>query len=206
VHESSTTSARSPTPEALTKDSDDIGELQNPEPENDEGEEGEDEPGSEEERPAKHRKSTQGIHLVLFIFFISLSLNCLMKVKDPALPTKITYNINFFSVSDMSKLGKKPQPKGSAILKLLDNIMFTRFEWKVLAKFCTLAKIAVAPEDGEVDVKFQVPHHVLNYVALDDEDAYRHMVAAALRSQNPSVNLALSYSEVRPQGFNTSFT
>ncbi|KAJ7774449.1 hypothetical protein B0H14DRAFT_335142 [Mycena olivaceomarginata] len=95
----------------------------------------------------------------------------------------------------MSKLGKKPQPKGSAILKLLDDITFARFERKILAKFCTLAKITVAPEDGEVDVKFQVPRHVLNYVALDDEDAYRHMVAAALRSQNPSVNLALSYSE-----------
>ncbi|KAJ7862127.1 hypothetical protein B0H14DRAFT_3134340 [Mycena olivaceomarginata] len=95
----------------------------------------------------------------------------------------------------MSKLGKKPQPKGSAILKLLDNITFAKFERKVLAKFCTLAKIVVAPEDGEVDVKFQVPRQVLNYVALDDEDAYQHMVAAALRSQNPSVNLTLSYSE-----------
>ncbi|KAJ7872014.1 hypothetical protein B0H14DRAFT_3567327 [Mycena olivaceomarginata] len=175
ARESSATSARSPTPEALTKNSDDIGELQNPEPESDEGEEGVDEPGSEEERPAKRRKSTQ--------------------VKEPAPPAEITYNINFFSVSDMSKLGKKPQPKGSAILKLLDNITFARFERKVLAKFCTLAKIVVAPEDGEVDVKFQVPRQVLNYVALDDEDAYQHMVAAALRSQNPSVNLALSYSE-----------
>ncbi|KAJ7822335.1 hypothetical protein B0H14DRAFT_3875596 [Mycena olivaceomarginata] len=175
ARESSATSARSPTPEALTKNSDDIGELQNPEPESDEGEEGVDEPGSDEERPAKHRKSTQ--------------------VKEPAPPTEITYNINFFSISDMSKLGKKPQPKGSAILKLLDNITFARFERKVLAKFCTLAKIVVAPDDGEVNVKFQVPRQVLNYVALDDEDAYQHMVAAALRSQNPSVNLALSYSE-----------
>ncbi|KAJ7856503.1 hypothetical protein B0H14DRAFT_3864979 [Mycena olivaceomarginata] len=165
---SSATSARSPTPEALTENLDDMGELQDPETEDndydneEQGEEGEDEPGSEEERPAKRRKGTQA---------------------RPA------------SLSDMSKLGKKPQPKGSAILKLLDNITFARFERKVLAKFCTLAKITVAPEDGEVDVKFHVPHHVLNYVALDDEDAYRHMVAAALRSQNPSVNLALSYSE-----------
>ncbi|KAJ7318504.1 hypothetical protein DFH08DRAFT_819783 [Mycena albidolilacea] len=139
------------------------------------GEEGEDEPGSKEERPAKCCKGTQ--------------------VKVPTPPTEITYNINFFSVSYMSKLGKKPQPKGSAIVKLLNNIVFTRFERKVLAKFCTLAKIMVAPEDGEVAVKFQAPRHILNYVALDDEDAYQHMVAAALRSQNPAVNLALSCSD-----------
>jgi hypothetical protein len=101
----------------------------------------------------------------------------------------------------MSKLGKKPQPKGSSIMKLLDNITFARFEWKVHAKFCHLAKIVVAPEDGEVDVKFQVPRQVVNYVSLDDEDTYKHMVSAALRGQNPSVNLAISYSEVRPKNF-----
>ncbi|KAF8181468.1 hypothetical protein K438DRAFT_1841209 [Mycena galopus ATCC 62051] len=95
----------------------------------------------------------------------------------------------------MSKLGKKPQPKASAIMKLLNNIVFDRFERKLLAKFCTLAKIAVAPEEDEVEVKFQVPRQVLNYVSLDDEDAYNHMVAAALRGQNPSVNIAISYLE-----------
>ncbi|KAJ7896654.1 hypothetical protein B0H14DRAFT_2558023 [Mycena olivaceomarginata] len=174
----STTSARSPTPEALTKNLDDIGELLDHEPEEDypeEEEEGEQGEEGEEEWPAKCRKSTQ--------------------VKEPAPPMEITYNINFFSISDMSKLGKKPQPKGSSILKLLANIMFARFEQKVLARFCTLAKITVVPEDSEVDVKFQVPCQVLNYVALDDEDAYQHMVAVALQSQNPSLNLALSYSE-----------
>ncbi|KAJ7362683.1 hypothetical protein DFH08DRAFT_799705 [Mycena albidolilacea] len=51
--------------------------------------------------------------------------------KDPTPPTEITYNINSFSASDMLKLGKKPQPKGSAILKLLDNFTFARFEWKL---------------------------------------------------------------------------
>ncbi|KAF8130014.1 hypothetical protein K438DRAFT_1999602 [Mycena galopus ATCC 62051] len=115
--------------------------------------------------------------------------------KEPAPRAEVTYNISFFSVSDMSKLGKKPQPKASAIMKLLDNISFDRFLRKLLAKFCTLAKVAVAPEDDEIEVKFQVPRQVLNYVSLDDEDAYKHMVAAALRGQNPSVNLAISYSE-----------
>jgi hypothetical protein len=38
----------------------------------------------------------------------------------------------------------------------------------------------VVLEDGEVNIKFQVPRQVMNYVALDDEDAYQHMVAAAL--------------------------
>ncbi|KAJ7705699.1 hypothetical protein B0H14DRAFT_2647267 [Mycena olivaceomarginata] len=145
-------------------------EEQELEPEEEELEEPE-----EEERPTKRRKGAQ--------------------VKEPAPPIEITYNINFFSVSDMSKLGKKPQPKGSSILKLLDNITFARFERKVLAKFCHLAKIVVTPEDGEVDVKFQVPRQVVNYVSLDDEDTYKHMVTAALRGQNPSVNLAISYSE-----------
>jgi hypothetical protein len=50
-----------------------------------------DEPGSEEERPAKRRKSTQGIHLVLFIFFISLSLNCLMIPSQRARPAYRDY-------------------------------------------------------------------------------------------------------------------
>jgi hypothetical protein len=80
----------------------------------------------------------------------------------------------------MSKLGKKPRPKASAIMKLLDNISFDRFERKLLAKFCALAKIAVAPEEEEVHVKFQVPRQVVNYVSLDDEDAYKAIVAAAL--------------------------
>ncbi|KAJ7861087.1 hypothetical protein B0H14DRAFT_3619924 [Mycena olivaceomarginata] len=160
-------------------------ELEEPEKEEEEEEE------EEEERPAKRRKGAQGIQSALVFYCIVLWY----QVKEPAPPVEITYNINFFSVSDMSKLGKKPQPKGSAILKLLDNITFARFERKVLAKFCALAKIVVPPEDEEVEVKFQVPRQVVNYVSLDDEDAYKHMVTAALRGQNPSVNLAISYSE-----------
>ncbi|KAJ7807055.1 hypothetical protein B0H14DRAFT_3765172 [Mycena olivaceomarginata] len=197
TRKSSATSATSPTPGTLPENSDENSdheyeqlnrelEEDDQEEENEQEEEPEEEQElepeeeeleepEEEERPTKRRKGAQ--------------------VQEPAPPVKITYNINFFSVSDMSKLGKKPQPKGSSILKLLNNITFARFEWKVLAKFCHLAKIVVAPEDGEVDVKFQVPRQVVNYVSLDDEDAYKHMVSAALRGQNPSVNLAISYSE-----------
>ncbi|KAJ7799432.1 hypothetical protein B0H14DRAFT_3491580 [Mycena olivaceomarginata] len=197
TRKSSATSATSPTPGTLPENSDENSDQEyeqlnhkleedDQEEENEQEEEPEEEQElepeeeeleeleelEEEERPTKRRK-----------------------VKEPAPPVEITYNINFFLVSDMLKLGKKPKPKGSSILKLLDNITFARFERKVLAKFCHLAKIVVALEDGEVDVKFQVPRQVVNYVSLDDEDAYKHMGSAALRGQNPSVNLAISYSE-----------
>ncbi|KAF8177513.1 hypothetical protein K438DRAFT_1845453 [Mycena galopus ATCC 62051] len=184
TRKSSATSATSPSPEPMTKMLDDDSEYEprvyeiedeerREQEEQEEQDEEQEEDGSEEERPAKRRKAA----------------------KEPAPPAEITYHINFFATSDMSKLGKKPQPKGSSILKLLDNITFDRFEQKLLAKFCKLAKIAVPPEDDELDIKFQVPRQVVNYVSLDDEDAYKHMIASALRGQNPSANIAISYLE-----------
>ncbi|KAJ7782158.1 hypothetical protein B0H14DRAFT_3507274 [Mycena olivaceomarginata] len=115
AHKSSATSVKSPTPEALTKNLNDnrdhdYEQLDCELKEDKEEAEEEEKEESEGERPAKHRKVVQ--------------------VKDPGLPIEITYNIHYFSASDMFKLGKKPQPKGSSILKLLNNITFTRFERK----------------------------------------------------------------------------
>jgi hypothetical protein len=56
----------------------------------------------------------------------------------------------------MLKLRKKPQPKGSTILKLLDNIMFARFEWKVLAKLCILANITGRMVKSTSNARFHV--------------------------------------------------
>ncbi|KAJ7875522.1 hypothetical protein B0H14DRAFT_3437077 [Mycena olivaceomarginata] len=107
ARKSSATSAKSPTPEALTKNPNYNGDCDYEQLDRELEEEAEEEEKeeSEGEWPAKCHKVVQ--------------------VKDPGLPTEITYNIHYFSDSDMFKLGKKLQPKGSSILKLLNNITFT---------------------------------------------------------------------------------
>ncbi|KAJ7883237.1 hypothetical protein B0H14DRAFT_2565028 [Mycena olivaceomarginata] len=126
------------------------------EPEEEELEELE-EPEKEEEEEERRRRgplSAARVHKVFsqLLSFIASSYGT--KSKNPLRPSK-SPTISISSRSDMSKLGKKPQPKGSAILKLLDNITFARFERKTRTSTWS----------------------------------------GGLRGQNPSVNLAISYSE-----------
>ncbi|KAF8145955.1 hypothetical protein K438DRAFT_2095868 [Mycena galopus ATCC 62051] len=168
VCKSSATSATSPSPEPMTKTLDDDSEYELRDYEIEDEERREQEEQEEQDEEQEENGSEE---------------------ERPAKRRK--------AAPDMSKLGKKPQPKGSSILKLLDNISFDHFEQKLLVKFCKLAKIGVPPDVDELEIKFQVPRQVVNYVSLDDEDAYKHMVVSALRGQNPSANIAISYLEAK---------
>ncbi|KAJ7832431.1 hypothetical protein B0H14DRAFT_2592096 [Mycena olivaceomarginata] len=59
------------------------------------------------------------------------------------------------------------------------------------AKKATLAKVAVISVEEDLQIEFQVPRHVPNHGHLDDENAYKVMVAAAIKCKDPKINLAV---------------
>jgi hypothetical protein len=82
-------------------------------------------------------------------------------------------------------------------MQMLSDTSYYRFEHKLLSKLATLAKVAVVSEEEDVQIEFQVPRHVSNYVQLDDEAAYKVMVAAAIKCKDPKINLAVVRLQVR---------
>ncbi|KAJ7668085.1 hypothetical protein B0H17DRAFT_1210147 [Mycena rosella] len=110
---------------------------------------------------------------------------------DDSEPTEITYNISIYTPTEFSKPAKKREAAASGFLKALSTKSFDSFERQVFRKLSSMAKLAIAPDDNMAQVQFQVPRHVVNYLDLDDLDAYEHMVASAMKCKDPTVNLAV---------------
>ncbi|KAJ7773785.1 hypothetical protein B0H14DRAFT_340488 [Mycena olivaceomarginata] len=91
----------------------------------------------------------------------------------------------------MQKPVKKREPTACGLMQIPSNLLYYRFERKLLSKLATLAKVAVITAEEDVQVEFQVPRHVPNHVLLDDEEAYKVMVAAAIKCKDPKINLAV---------------
>ncbi|KAF7326738.1 hypothetical protein MVEN_02592700 [Mycena venus] len=101
----------------------------------------------------------------------------------------ITFNLSIFTSSEMAK---QPSTKRQAIggfFKLSSSAVFYRFEKKVIAKVVTIAKLVVPPEDDEYTLYFTVPRHVKDKIALDDSEAYNHLIAKALKCKDPTANI-----------------
>jgi hypothetical protein len=82
-------------------------------------------------------------------------------------------------------------------MQMPSDTSYYRFECKMLSKLTTLAKVAVVLAEEDVQIEFQVPQHVSNYVQLDDKEAYKVMVAAAIKCKDPKINLAVVRLQVR---------
>ncbi|KAJ7829506.1 hypothetical protein B0H14DRAFT_3717362 [Mycena olivaceomarginata] len=154
-------------------DNDSSGEFEGEEPDesNDMAQDDEDE-GSDDERQTKRVKQDKAA-----------------KKADP--PKEITVNISLYSQKEMRKPLKKREPTACGLMQMLSDTSYYRFECKLLSKLATLAKVAVVSEEEDVQIEFQVPRHVSNYVQLDDEAAYKVMVAAAIKCKDPKINLAV---------------
>jgi hypothetical protein len=95
----------------------------------------------------------------------------------------------------MQKPLKRRELIACGLMQMPSNTLYYRFERKLLSKLAPLAKVAVISTEEDLQIEFQVPRHVPNYVHLDDENAYKVMVAAAIKCKDPKINLAV----VRPQ-------
>ncbi|KAJ7796077.1 hypothetical protein B0H14DRAFT_3495192 [Mycena olivaceomarginata] len=71
------------------------------------------------------------------------------------------------------------------------DTLYYRFECKLFSKLAKLVKVAVVSAEDDLQIEFQVPQHVLNYVELDDEKAYKFMIAAAIKCKDPKINLSV---------------
>ncbi|KAJ7734049.1 hypothetical protein B0H14DRAFT_3168707 [Mycena olivaceomarginata] len=144
-------------------DNDSSGEFEGEEPDesNDMAQDDEDE-GSDDERQTKH--------------------------KDP--PKEITTNIPSYSQKEMRKPLKKREPTACGLIQMPSGTSYYCFEHKLLSKLATLVKVAVVSAE-DVQIEFLVPWHVSNYVQLDDKEAYKVMVAAAIKCKDPKINLAV---------------
>ncbi|KAJ7683481.1 hypothetical protein B0H14DRAFT_3907857 [Mycena olivaceomarginata] len=146
-------------------DNDSSGEFEGEEPDesSDMAQDDEDE-GSDDERQTKH-------------------------TADP--PKEITINISLYSQKEMRKPLKKREPTACGLMQMPSDTLYYRFERKLLSKLATLAKVAVVSEEEDVQIEFQLPRHVSNYVQLDDEAAYKVMVVAGIKCKDPKINLAV---------------
>ncbi|KAJ7857967.1 hypothetical protein B0H14DRAFT_2578134 [Mycena olivaceomarginata] len=108
---------------------------------------------------------------------------------DP--PKEITINISLYSQKEMRKPLKKREPTACSLMQMPSDTSYYHFERKLLSKLTTLAKVAVISTEEDVQIEFQVPRHVSNYIQLDDEEAYKVMVAAAIKCKDPKINLAV---------------
>ncbi|KAJ7767540.1 hypothetical protein B0H14DRAFT_3895066 [Mycena olivaceomarginata] len=140
-------------------DNDSSGEFEGEEPDesNDMAQDDKDE-GSDDERQTKRVKQDKAAQ---------------KKKADP--PKEITVNISLYSQKEMRKPLKKREPTACGLMQMLSDTSYYRFECKLLSKLATMAKVAVVSEEEDVQIEFQVPRHVSNYVQLDDEAAYKAM-------------------------------
>ncbi|KAJ7829814.1 hypothetical protein B0H14DRAFT_3143803 [Mycena olivaceomarginata] len=76
-------------------------------------------------------------------------------------------------------------------MQMPSDTLYYRFECKLFSKLAKLAKVAVISAEDDLQIEFQVPRHVSNYVELDNEKAYKFMIAAAINCKDPKINLAV---------------
>ncbi|KAJ7639649.1 hypothetical protein DFH06DRAFT_1138372 [Mycena polygramma] len=153
----------------VKSDDDQDGNGSEEDEEDDEGEEEED--SEEEDLPKKRKKRAQ-------------------RDDSPAAELEVTYNISLFLPSEMAKAPKKRASYASGIMKLSDSVSSRVFDKKLLAKVGKIAKLVYIDED-DIRVYFQIPRHVTNPVALDEEDDYKVMLKSAAKCKDPVVNLAV---------------
>ncbi|KAF7363157.1 hypothetical protein MVEN_00668200 [Mycena venus] len=88
-------------------------------------------------------------------------------------------------------MAKQPSKRQavSGFFKLPNSTAFYCFEGKVVAKVVTIAKLVLPPDDDEYTLYFTVPRHMKDRIALDDSEAYDHMIAKALKCKDPTANI-----------------
>jgi hypothetical protein len=76
-------------------------------------------------------------------------------------------------------------------MQMPSDTLYYRFERKLFSKLAKLAKVAVVSAEDDLQIEFQVPRHISNYVELDNEKAYKFMTAAAIKCKDPKINLSV---------------
>jgi hypothetical protein len=97
----------------------------------------------------------------------------------------------------MRKPLKKREPTACGLMQMPSDTLYYRFERKLFSKLAKLVKVAVVSAEDDLHIEFQVPRHVSNYIELDDEKAYKVMIAAAIKCKDPKINLAVVRFQVR---------
>ncbi|KAJ7462520.1 hypothetical protein FB451DRAFT_1180812 [Mycena latifolia] len=110
-------------------------------------------------------------------------------------PKEIVFNISVFSAKQCAKPVKKRSADYTGFMKLTDTTSLHAFDRKLLSKITSIARLGIAPDEDEFRTTFTIPRHVLLPLEIDDLDAYNHMVTNAKKCKDPTVNLAIEFTQ-----------